>query len=62
MPADRAPLGQDRAEGPATNTTGWCPRTLPWDDASATPGDASDLLLDAWRPEGAELQRFAASL
>ncbi len=32
---------------PATDTAGWFPLALPWDDASATPIDASDLLRDA---------------
>jgi hypothetical protein len=47
LQSERAPMGQDQADSPATNTTGWFPFTLPWDDASATPVDASDLLLDA---------------
>ena len=34
------------AARPATDTAGWFPFTLPWDDATATPIDASDLLLD----------------
>ena len=37
----------DAATRPATDTTGWFPLTLPWDDVSVTPIDASDLLLDA---------------
>jgi hypothetical protein len=45
-------VGQTNAQAEATassatDTTGWFPFTLPWDDASATPIDASDLLLDA---------------
>lgn len=32
--------------GPVTDTTGWYPFTLPWDDSSPTVVDASDLLRD----------------
>lgn len=35
------------AAHPATDTTTWFPLVLPWDDGSATPIDASDLLRDA---------------
>ena len=35
------------AHRPATDTTGWFSFTLPWDDASPTWVDASDLLWDA---------------
>ena len=43
----RAAVSEDAAARPATDTTGWFPLTLPWDDASATLIDASDLLVDA---------------
>ena len=38
---------EETALHPATDTTGWFPFTLPWDDASPTWVDASDLLRDA---------------
>ena len=42
-----AAVSEDAAARPVTDTTGWFPFTLPWDDADATLIDASDLLLDA---------------
>lgn len=45
-PAAAAPPAPTASQ-PATDTSTWFPLTLPWDDASATPIDASDLLRDA---------------
>lgn len=40
-------LAAGAAPQPTTDTSTWFPLTLPWDDATATPIDASDLLRDA---------------
>ena len=44
-PSDR-PVTERYVLHPATDTTGWFPFTIPWDDASDTVLSASDLLVD----------------